>query len=174
VSESVIEDGRGRNENRFPVSFSQQKCARIARNSISHAFIVENANEMRLHAVPKTFPFREMRTECANRHSSRTSSRKTLPRPHLGPLYESQGGNMKSVRRIVNHYLPTISGGIEPDSPSYELQSSALPDSRATGAAGEWRAPFCAATPLLRAFIRRCNTYGYVDVRAMDTRHAHH
>ena len=81
---------------------------------------------------------------------------------------------MKSVRRIVNQYLPTTSEGNEPDFPSYELQSSALPASYATGATGEWRAPFCAATPLLRAFIRRCNTYGYVDVRAMDTRYARH
>ena len=77
---------------------------------------------------------------------------------------------MKSVRRIVNHYLPTISGGNEPDSPGYELRWSVLPGSHATG---ERQALFCAATPILRAFIRHCNTYGYVDVRAMDTRYAH-
>ena len=81
---------------------------------------------------------------------------------------------MKSVRRIVNHYFPTTSERNESNVAGYELQWSALPASYATGATGERRALFCAATPFLCAFIRRCNTYGYVDMRAMDTRYAHH
>ena len=79
---------------------------------------------------------------------------------------------MKSIRRTVNHCFPTTSEGNEPDSSGYELQWSALSDSHGTDAKAERRALPRVPPPRLYALIRRCNTYGYVDVRAMGTGHA--
>lgn len=47
MNENMIEDRRSRTEKRFSVRFSLRKCVRIAKNSISHALTIENANEMR-------------------------------------------------------------------------------------------------------------------------------
>ena len=101
MGENVIEDGRGRNENRFPVSFSERKCARIARNSISHAFIIENANEMQFHAVPDTFPSRNANEMRESPFSSRISSRKCIKKcsPQTFPAEMSRISGQKTRPR---------------------------------------------------------------------------
>ena len=55
MSENMIQNRRGRTRKTVPLRFSQRKCARIARNSFSHALNIENANEMRESPVESHF-----------------------------------------------------------------------------------------------------------------------